>query len=73
MDNQTSIKIPTMYVDRIESVEHDEDGYWLGLKDGWCCDLSTHVIHEDTQARVLECLRDISLCYCRQCVKELAT
>jgi len=59
MTNTTSIKIPKKYQDRVECVEHDQDGYWLYLYDGWNWgDRGLHTIHEDTQSEVLRCLRE---------------
>jgi len=41
----------------IEGIEHDEDGYWIYLRDGFVWD-GSHTIHEDT---VRECLSQFSL------------
>jgi len=68
MDNTTSLWIPKKYVDRVAYVDHDDDGWWIGLHDGWCCDIALHTIHEDTKSDVLQCLRNTILCTCSDCV-----
>jgi hypothetical protein len=62
------MKIPKKYSARVSYVDHDEDGWWIGLQDGWCwSDQGLHTIHEDTQAAALSCLAEIVPCKCEQC------
>ena len=56
--------VPKKYHERVDVFELDEDGWWIYLKDGWCCDPATHTIHEDTKARAIEELRDTRACEC---------
>ncbi len=69
MDNTTSLKIPAKYQERVAYIDHDEDGWWIGLNDGWCWDYKgLHTIHEDSMAAVLGCLRETSVCdCCKEC------
>ena len=65
-------RIPQKYLDRIGYIDHDDDGYWIGLRDGWCWDSNGfHTIHEDTQAKALEALRDTDVCTCRDCFRSV--
>ena len=59
MKNETSIRVPKKYEERIREIYHDEDGYWVYLNRGWrnYDDYGLHVIHEDTQADVLKMIR----------------
>ena len=68
IDNNTNIKIPKKYQDRIKEIYHDEDGYWVILNKGWFCeDYGLHTIHEDTQQDILRCIRETESCdYCKQ-------
>lgn len=67
MKNTTKIKVHKKYQDRIEEVFNDSDGYWCYLR-GWCWDdPGLHVIHEDTQKEVLECIRQTKPCTCNYC------
>ncbi len=54
------MKIPKKYLNRVELAEHDQDGWWIYLKDRWNCDTSAapHTIHEDSQNTCLRCLRE---------------
>lgn len=62
MNNQTKIKIPKKYQERVEELWYDSDGYWLILKEGWRSpEMDCRTIHEDTQARVLNYLRGTEL------------
>lgn len=45
------------YPERIEGWYHDEDGWWIDLKDGWMYDGEVHFVHEDTQE---ECISAFS-------------
>lgn len=68
MKNCTKIKVPKKYQDRIQEIYHDSDGYWCILNRGWYWDdYSLHVIHEDTQAQVLRCIRETEPCDCPYC------
>lgn len=47
--------IPKSKQEGISSAFHDDDGYWIWLKDGWNADrmdVVCHVIHEDTIAQL---------------------
>lgn len=50
-------RIPKKYRDRIDELTHDEEGYWLWLKDGWVLDDGSHLIHAETIADLLFELR----------------
>lgn len=50
---KTLEKLARRHPDQIESVEHDEDGYWVYLKDGWVSALGTYILHEDTVKDIL--------------------
>lgn len=68
MINETSIRVPKKYEERVQEIFHDEDGYWLYLNRGWHSDdYGLHVIHEDTQADVLKMLRWTEPCDCDWC------
>ena len=62
------MNIPNKYIDRIQLMELDEDGYWIYLKRGWrqggnLC----HTLHEDTQSRLMQELRKTKRCDCDYC------
>ena len=66
MINETSIRLPKKYEERVKALFHDTDGYWLILNEGWCSDdYSLHIIHQDTQADVLMMLRFTEPCDCK--------
>lgn len=70
MKNETKIKIPKKYYDRIKEIYYDDDGYWVNLNKGWSYDgYGSHTIHSDTQQQVLKCIRDTELCDCDYCKK----
>jgi len=72
MLNLTKIKVPKKYEDRIETIEHDEDGYWVYLNYGWYWDdHGLHTIVEDTQAAILRRIRETKPCNCERCMKGL--
>lgn len=58
-DNPT-LKIPKKYQHTIEEWYHDSDGYWVKLKPGYIDGgTGTGWIHEDTQKRTLEAIREV--------------
>lgn len=60
--------IKKIYKERIDSIIHDEDGWWIFLKRGWFWDdKGLHTIHEDTQKEAYECLKNSQKCYCDYC------
>ena len=60
--------IPKKYRYKVDAFEHDEDGYWVYLKDGYCWEFpGQHTIHEDAISRVLECVREAAACTCPEC------
>lgn len=68
MNNLTSIRVPKKYQNRIAEIYQDIDGYWCELSGGWYWDdWSLHVIHEDTQADILRCIRETKPCDCERC------
>ena len=49
---------------RVEAVEHDEDGWWIYLKDHYVDQTTdplqpTHTIHEDTLKEAMEALSTV--------------
>ena len=71
MHSIPSLNIPKKYVDRVLSVDHDEDGWWIFLHDGWCWqDNGLHTIHEDYKAAALCALRETAACECADCMQE---
>ena len=67
MKNTTKIKVPKKYQSRINEISNDSDGYWCYLKGWYWDDPGLHVIHEDTQEAVLECIRQMEPCTCNYC------
>jgi hypothetical protein len=51
--SKTLKRLAEKHPDKIESVDHDSDGYWIYLRDGWLTGEPSHTIHEDT---VKDCL-----------------
>lgn len=66
LENETSIKIPKKYLDRvwvIEFLSADEssdgvDSYILSFQDGWCCDGNDRSRVCYTQKEVLDDIRN---------------
>ena len=57
------------YQGKVESAEHDEDGYWVHLETGYCWpDAGVHIIHENTVKAVREALKDVKPCKCPYCM-----
>lgn len=55
------------YAAFIQSVSDERamgEGYWVNLRDGWCCDPATHTIHEDTPD---QCARYFPVVPCECC------
>lgn len=51
MDNKILSYVPKSKQAAIRDAYHDDDGYWLCLKEGWEAtrmDSECHTIHEDT-------------------------
>jgi nitrogen fixation protein len=49
MDKKLLKYIPKRFYEAVSDVYHDEDGYWVYLKNGWRDGImDTHVIHTDT-------------------------
>ena len=73
MKNSTNIKVPKKYAERIKEIFHDEDGYWVYTNPGWHNgdDYALHVIHEDTQAEILQQIRWTEPCDCEECTRRL--
>lgn len=73
MKNETSIKVPKKYVERIKEIYHDDDGYWVITNPGWRngCDSECHVIHEDTKTAILQNIRWTEPCDCEECIQRL--
>lgn len=68
MLNNTTIKIPKKYEDRINEIYHDSYGYWVYLNRGYCSyNWACHTIHEDTHKDILEEIRCSSKCDCYYC------
>jgi len=66
------MRIPKKYEERVELLEHDEDGWWIYLNYGWCWDCKgLHIIHEDTQKEALRCLKNTNRCNCDECTKHI--
>ena len=56
------------YQDKIDTAEHDEDGYWVYLNYGYCTgDDGTHIIHENTIGKVRKQLQRVKPCSCSLC------
>lgn len=72
MLNLTTIRVPKKYEERIETIEHDIDGYWVYLNYGWHWDdYGLHTIHEDTHAEILKRIRETEPCDCDRCIEGL--
>lgn len=68
MINTTTIKVPKKYEGMIQFVEKDCDGYWAySLPGFYFPDMGCHTAHEDTQAALLEMIRTIKPCDCKEC------
>lgn len=55
---------------RISSIEHDADGWWVYLADGWQngSDPGCHAFHEDTKREALAAFRAwVKPCECQGC------
>lgn len=60
--------IPKKYQNRIDSIEHDEDGWWIYLKNGFYWDdYGLHIIHEYTKAEAIKMLKLTEVCNCEVC------
>lgn len=64
MENNTNMKIPKKYHPMISNIDHDSDGYWVWISDGYYAGGmggydEIHVIHEDTQKEIMEQIRMI--------------
>jgi len=61
LENQTTIKIPKKYLDRvwaIDIVHNDETTYMLVFQDGWCCDGNDRSRVCYTQKEVLDDIKN---------------
>ena len=69
MINNTNIRVPKKYVERIKEIFHDDDGYWAYTNHGWRNgdDYALHVIHEYTQAELLQQIKWTEPCDCDRC------
>ena len=54
--------IPKKKQEAIKDAYHDEDGYWITLKDGWKVKdyFAEHVIHEDTLTEIRSVVKNIT-------------
>lgn len=47
--------VPKRFHEAVRDAYHDDDGYWVCLKDGWVDGImGTHVIHTDTISELRE-------------------
>ena len=57
---------------RVSSVSDETqfgDGYWITLKDGFCCDTALHTIHEYTVRDLRHAMTDVKTCTCCESCK----
>ena len=66
-------KLITM-LDKVSNVDYSEEDneYWIPLKDGWCWDISCHLIHEYGAREVIAALDSVRECDCLDCLTVLA-
>jgi hypothetical protein len=66
-------KQPKWYLKRVSYLDHDQDGWWLGLKDGWQdrYNPGCHTINENSKREVIAIARDAIVCDCPDCWERL--
>lgn len=73
MKNTTSIKVPKKYQHMVDDIYHDsEKGYWCHSENGYYfseVDYGIHIIREDTQKLLLEMIRSLRPCECKDCIR----
>jgi hypothetical protein len=52
---------------RIRSEEHDDDGYWIILRSGYCASGGEHAIVENTRREAQRALELVTPCPCGEC------
>ncbi|WP_336784099.1 hypothetical protein [Paenibacillus illinoisensis] len=73
MKNRTKIKVPLKYQPMIEEVDKDSDGYWAYSKPGFkFADMECHTAHEDSQVDLLDVIRSLVPCDCKECASEVS-
>lgn len=73
MQNNSTIKVPKKYQHMIELIDDEgTEGYWVYTNHGYYSpDMECHTIHEYTQAEVLQKIRNIEPCNCKECIQGL--
>ncbi len=77
MKNETNIKVPKKYQPMIEEIYRECDGgewsYWAVSAKGWEFGrMQCHTAHEDTQAIMLDVIRSLRPCDCKECKEHFA-
>lgn len=70
MKNTTTVRVPKKYQPMIELIEHDSDGYWAYSNYGYHFSGmggDCHTAHEDTHKDLLNMIRTLEPCDCREC------
>lgn len=72
MKNTTTLKVPAKYAMNLELVEQDGDGYWAYTNHGFQFEeMGCHTAHEFSQKDLLDVIRTIIPCDCKECEKGL--
>lgn len=70
MVNKTNIKVPKKYINRIEKIIKDYDGYWIYFNKGY--DTNEKMKHHQdilfSQKEILKCIRESVPCNCEYCL-----
>lgn len=56
---------------RIQSIEHDIDGWWIYLKPGFILD-GVHQIHTNSKKEALSWMKSVDPCDCDECEQMIA-
>jgi hypothetical protein len=68
MINTTTIKIANKYIDGLDEVFKDSDGYWAYTKKGFrFAETESHTAHGSTQKELLSDVRSLEACDCHEC------
>jgi hypothetical protein len=70
MKNNTKIKVAKKYLNQLNEIDLDGDGYWAYSKRGFYFEAmgrGTHTVCEDSQLELLKVIRSLKPCNCSEC------
>lgn len=71
MLNTPNMSVPEKYAKHLAEIDKDEEGYWAYTKKGFYFEAmghGCHTAHEDTKKALMDKIKTIEKCDCRDCV-----